>query len=89
MDIVIVANFTMDFSETDNGRFSYLANLLSEHDEVEVITSDFYHITKAKRESLPNCLPYKVTFLKEPGYPKNICLKRFYSHKKWAKEVFE
>lgn len=28
MDVVIIANFCMDFSETDNGRFRYLANLL-------------------------------------------------------------
>ena len=30
MDIIIVANFCMDFSSSDNGRFSYLANMLAE-----------------------------------------------------------
>lgn len=87
MNIVILANYTMDFSKADNGRFSYLANLLSHENEVEVITSDFYHITKSQREYKPNGLPYKVTFLHEPGYPRNICLKRFWSHKIWAINV--
>lgn len=87
MDIVILANFTMDFSISDNGRFSYLANLLSIDNDVEIITSDFYHITKKKRECIPTDLPYKVTFLPEPGYPRNVCLKRFRSHRVWGKNV--
>jgi len=88
MDIIILANYTMDFSASDNGRFSYLANLLARdgHD-VEVVTSDFYHITKKKRTDYPDNLSYKVTFLDEPGYPKNICIKRFRSHKVWADNV--
>lgn len=87
MDIVILANFTMDFSKSDNGRFSYLANLLAKDNEVEVITSKFYHITKNERTNFPNDLSYKVTFLDEIGYPKNICLKRFVSHYMWGRQV--
>lgn len=49
MDIVIIANYTMDFSKSDNGRFSYLANLLSADNRVEIVTSEFYHITKKER----------------------------------------
>lgn len=87
MDIVILANFTMDFSVSDNGRFSYLADLLSKSNSVEVITSDFYHITKSQRAPSPKDLPYEITFLHEPGYPKNVCLKRFYSHFIWGINV--
>lgn len=88
MDIVILANYTMDFSSSDNGRFSYLANILSNKDnDVELITSDFYHITKKPRDYFPQGLKYKVTFIHETGYPKNVCLTRFYSHKVWAKNV--
>lgn len=88
MDIVILANYTMDFSASDNGRFSYLANLLAEHGhDIEIVTSDFYHITKKPRDYHPTDLKYKVTFIDEPGYPRNVCLKRFHSHKVWAKGV--
>lgn len=88
MDIVILANYTMDFAASDNGRFSYLANMLAEHGEtVEIITSDFYHITKSRRSTNLLNLPYKVTFLHEPGYSRNVCLKRFYSHFVWGRNV--
>lgn len=88
MDIVILANYTMDFSSSDNGRFSYLANMLAKKgNEVEVVTSDFYHITKKTRVFYPQKLNYKVTFIHEPGYPTNICLKRFYSHYCWGKNA--
>ena len=57
MDIVILANFCGDFSEKDNGRFLYLAKLLAENHNVELITSDFFHIKKTHRDSfLPGSL---------------------------------
>lgn len=86
MDIVIIANFCMDFSESDNGRFSYLAELLAAENNVEIITSDFYHIAKSYRKTIPD-LPYKVTLIHEPSYRKNVSLKRFYSHYSWGKSV--
>ena len=89
MDILIVANFCLDFSELDNGRFSYLADMLSVENEVEVITSSFYHITKKQRIIPKEKKVYKVTYLYEPGYMKNISLKRFYSHRKWGRNVSE
>lgn len=86
MDIVIIAHFCLDFSDKDNGRFNYLANILSKDNNVELITTDFYHITKTKRETIPQ-LSYKVTVLQEPGYPRNVCLRRFYSHYIWGKNL--
>lgn len=88
MDVVIIANFCMDFSETDNGRFSYLANLLCEKHEVELITSSFYHITKKHREYIEEH-PYKITLIDEPGYKKNVSVRRFYSHYIWGKNVLK
>ena len=32
-------------------------------------------------------MPFKITFLHEPGYKKNISIKRFISHYCWGKEV--
>jgi hypothetical protein len=42
-DIVIIANFCRDFSETDNGRFMYLCKELAKDNKVEIITNDFIH----------------------------------------------
>lgn len=87
MDVLIIAEFCLDFSKTDNGRFLYLAKTLSNDHNVEIITSSFYHATKSPRPVLQETWPFKITFIKEPGYPKNICLQRFCSHYSWGKNV--
>ena len=88
MDIVIIANFTGDFTDADNIRFKYLAQMLADTgSEVEVLTSSFDHFKKCPRKKTKTALDYKVRFIKEPGYPKNVCIKRFYSHRIWGKNV--
>ncbi len=87
MDIVIIANFCRDFSKADNGRFTYIANKLALQNDVEIVTSDFHHGKKAHRDKITAQWPFKITFIHEPGYPKNVCLKRFYSHKILAKNL--
>lgn len=87
MDIVIISNFCMDFSDKDNDRFLYIAKQLTDKHDVEIITSDFYHTKKRKRNTPANKWPFKITFLHESGYPRNVCLKRFYSHFIWGLEV--
>lgn len=89
MDIVILADFCGRFNGVGNNRFLYLANILSEKHSVEILTSNFNHGTKAHFEKTPEHLPYKVTMLNEPNYKKNICLKRFYAHFLWGKNVKE
>lgn len=86
-DIVIIANFRRDFSENDNGRFMYLCKELSKEHKVEIITSDFSHGKKAHKKPLTIEWPFKITFLHERGYKKNISINRFYSHYTWGKEV--
>ena len=86
-DVLIIANFCGDFSQSDNGRFQYLANLLVQDNNVEIITSDFSHNSKKHKEELTTQWPFKVTFLHEPRYPRNVCLKRFWSHFVWGKNV--
>ncbi len=86
-DIVIIANFCRDFSETDNGRFMYLCKELSKENKVEIITSDFGHMTKKHKEPLVHNWPFTITFLHEPGYKKNVSVQRFVSHNAWGKEV--
>ena len=92
MDIVITSEFCGDFSKTDNSRFLYLAKMLvsnSKDISVEIITSSFRHATKKHRMKPLEQWPFKITFIEEPGYSKNVCLKRFYSHFVWGKHVAE
>ena len=86
-DILILTNFCYDFSENDNDRFLYVANMLCEEHDVEIVTSDFYHTEKRFRNKPVKEWPFKITFLHEIGYAKNVCLKRFYSHYVWGRNV--
>lgn len=87
MDILILADFCGNLDGTDNSRFIYLANMLCQKHDVEILTSDFDHGTKSYFEKKPCEYPYKITMLHESSYPKNICLRRFYSHFVWGKNV--
>lgn len=87
MDIIIISEFCGDFSNTDNDRFMYLAKMAADNNNVEIITSSFQHTTKTQRTEAAPEWPFKITFIVEPGYPKNICLQRFYSHYCWGKNV--
>lgn len=86
-DVLIVTNFTSTFSFSDNDRFLYLANMLKEIAEVEIVTSDFCHEKKKHRYQTEYKWPFQITFLREPGYSKNVCLKRFYSHFIWGNSL--
>lgn len=88
-DIVLINNFCRNFSKEDNGRFMYLCKELSKSNRVEIITNDFSHSGKVHKQPLTEQLPFTVTFLHEPGYQKNISIKRFYSHNAWGKEVYK
>lgn len=91
MKILMIANFVTFPWEGGNSRFIYLLNKMHyKKEEVELITSNFRHETKKNRMILNeelNKLNYEVTFLAEPGYKRNISLKRFYSHYKLGKEL--
>ncbi|MDO5448477.1 MAG: hypothetical protein Q4F70_02590, partial [Clostridia bacterium] len=82
MDIVVISEFSEDFSRSDNDRFLYLTNLISHEtgDDIELVTSSFCHTTKKHRTNPLEQWPFKITFIEESGYSKNVCLKRFYSH---------
>lgn len=86
-DIVIVAHFPASLEPGDNNRFLELAKRLSAHARVELVTSDFYHSGKCRRTEDYSRFPFRVTLLHEPGYPKNVCLKRFYSHWVFGRNV--
>lgn len=91
MDVVIIAQYLRNIEELkgNNSRFIYLANLLSkkENTNVEIITSDFLHGPYKHASKVEQPDNYKITAIKEPGYQKNISLKRFFSHAKLAKNI--
>ncbi|MBD5519263.1 MAG: glycosyltransferase family 4 protein [Lachnospiraceae bacterium] len=70
--------------EAGTSRFSYMAGFLAEHGyKVDLIGSTFQHFKKAPRdiERLEAMqLPYKLVFIEEPGYRKNIDIRRIYSN---------
>lgn len=82
--ILIVDHFSQTPDEVGNNRFLTLAQLLCQQGhQVEIVTTDFSHKAKKTRQTDPPllaALPYRYTMLGEPGYPKNVCLRRFYSH---------
>lgn len=69
-------------------RFRKIAEMLVEAGfEVDLITSSFQHWEKAQRDMYApqyQGLPYQVVFIDEPGYAKNLDLKRIRSHKQAA-----
>ncbi len=88
MDILILAHFSGSaVTANDNGRFVYLAAELAKHHEVEIVTTDFSHTTKAPKKKSSGESPFKGTLLHEPGYSRNVCLKRFWSHFVWGRNV--
>ena len=89
--ILMVAHFTQAPGEAGNNRFAYLANQLCKNGYyVEIVSTSFSHKEKKQREILQtdreSCL-YSFTAINEPGYPKNVCLSRFYSHYVFGKNL--
>lgn len=93
MDIVIVAQYLRDIEnfEGNNSRFVYLAKLLAESGKhtVEIVTSDFSHGKKEHFAKIGGLEGVTVTVCHESGYHKNVCLKRFASHRGLAKNIRE
>ncbi len=90
MDIVLLAQYfgNPEALEKNNNRFCYMASLLAQHHSVEVLTTSFFHKEKRKIENIPKEYNhFKITALDEPGYRKNVSLKRFFSHKVLARKM--
>ena len=69
-------------------RFRFIAQTLAEAGfEVDLITSTFQHWDKAQRDTTQACyqgLPYRIRFVYEPGYKRNLDLVRINSHRVFA-----
>lgn len=74
-------------------RFRYLCDFLTDAGyQVDLITTTFQHWEKEQRD-LDNIrredYKFKIKFIYEPGYKKNVDLKRIHSHKIAAKNLTE
>lgn len=81
--IIMITQFVSMPGEKTNGRFRYLADeIIKEDVKLELITTNFSHRDKKHRvyDNNSKKCKYKYTMLNEPGYSKNISLKRIYSH---------
>ena len=90
MDIVLLAQYfgNLDELEKNNNRFCYIAAMLAEYHNVEVLTTTFFHKKKSQFENIPaEYKNFKVTALHEPGYRKNVSAKRFFSHRVLARNM--
>ena len=86
--IWIVTHFSSDFDSNGNNRFNYFAKSLAENGyEVEFFTSDFSHVKKKPRSADGAEGSYDIHLIHEPGYPKNVCFERIYSHKVFGKNL--
>lgn len=89
-DVLIIAQYTTSPGTKGNGRFHYLATNFPSTHSVEIVTTNFEHMSKSLKqvtEEDKKFVPYKFTMINEPGYRKNVSLIRFYSHWRLSKEL--
>lgn len=88
--IAVVASDVAMPGEKGLGRLYYLSNLLCQNGfDVELITADFQHWEKAHRPAeriaeLRKNAPFRLTFLHEPAYTRNVDPKRILSYRRLA-----
>ncbi len=92
--VILISNYFHFAQEKESNRYRVLADMLSKEPdiELEVITSSFYQRTKEFRKNkgeLAASVDYKVTFIDEPGYQKNISLKRLKTSRVFARNTLE
>ena len=72
-------------------RFRFIAETLAAAGfEVDLVTSTFQHWDKAQRDTTRACyqgLPYRIQFVYEPGYKRNLDLGRINSHRVLARNL--
>lgn len=79
--LLIVSHFSEGEENTANDRLKYIAEMIGKKHSVELLTSSFFHTSKKhSNKSQEQLQHYKVTYIDEPGYIKNVSVKRFISH---------
>ena len=85
----IIAPFSSIGTVGVRNRFQYLANRLhNEGMNITLFTSNFSHEKKSHISSdIVKEYPYKVKLIHEPGYKKNVSVKRMLSHIKFGNNL--
>lgn len=94
MKIAIVTLAVAFENEKGYSRFRSLAEILSQKYQVDIITSSFQHWEKKQRDverlQKENVnKKYNIKFAYEPGYKKNVDLRRIFSHKVAVKNILK
>ncbi|WP_168405048.1 glycosyltransferase [Acinetobacter indicus] len=84
--ILIIAPYITFPNEPGANRFIAVAKKLSQKYSVTLVTSKFCHILKSIRAQNPYMQEFKVILIDEPGYQKNVSLKRLLSHHIFCKK---
>ena len=88
---VVTQGVKLPGEERGYTRFRFLSELLArEGFDVDLITSTFQHWDKAQRDTTRACyqgLPYRIRFVYEPGYKRNLDLGRINSHRIFARNL--
>lgn len=88
---VVTMGVKLGDEERGYTRFRFLSELLvREGFVVDLITSSFQHWEKAHRDCDRACyrgLPYRIVFIDEPGYDRNLDLARIRSHRVAARNL--
>ena len=72
--------------ESNEERVSFVYDSLKKKEfDVKVVTSDFSHIKKEKRNNIPN----GYSFISTQPYSRNLSWERIRSHQKFAKDLFK
>ena len=92
--ILIISQYTsMPNENIGNSRSKTIIDFLLKNNpnsDIELISTTFSHTYKKQREYiLGNNDKYKFTLLYEPGYKKNVSIKRFYSHYIFGKNLYK
>lgn len=88
---VVTQGVKLPGEERGYTRFRVIAETLAQAGfEVDLITSTFQHWDKAQRHALARSyryLPYRVRFVHEPGYKRNLDMGRIMSHARFARNL--
>lgn len=92
--VVLITNYFHFKQEKESNRYRILADMIFREGniELEIITSSFYQRTKTFRQNkdeLAASVNYKVKFIDEPGYVKNVSFKRLRTSKIFAKNTLK
>lgn len=90
-NIWIIAPFTAIETKNTKNRFLFLADLMSKQGyKITLFTSTFSHPLKKQLDFLDdikNSFDFDVIFVSEPGYQRNISVKRIFSHFIFSKNL--